>query len=135
MVIRYVHSTFFYIEQWSRCWGLLLTELDRCGNLKLITLKPLSDIAEVQWPHTCKSMRKPTVCTLISASVLCNGSQIVQGKVNIWQYSTHSWWMKCSTDSWLIPKCLSICSNLTTVAVLKIKWYSNLKDIAVTEIY
>lgn len=85
---------------------------DWCGNLKLIALKPLNDIAEVQWPHTCKSMWKPTVCTLISAFVLCNGSQIVLGKVNIWQYSTHSWWMKRSIDSWRIPKCL--CSSLTT---------------------
>lgn len=134
MVIWYPHSTFFLYRTVEQ---VLRIAVDRAqnwwGNVKLIALKTLSDIEEVQWPHTCRSMRKPTVCTLISASVLCNGSQIVQAKVNIWQYSTHSWWMKRSIDSWLIPKCLSsLCQSNYTVAVLKIKWYNCLKDIAAT---
>lgn len=87
----------------------------------------MSDIAEVHWPHTCKSILKPTVCTLISAFVLCNGSQIVQGKVNIWRYNTHThprWWMKSSTDSWLIPECLfSLLNSYYTIVIVFVLIY------------
>lgn len=99
MVVGYVPSSSFYpsVQQ------VLRIAVDRakdwCASLKLIALEPVSDMARVHRPHTRTSTPKPIVCTLIWASVLCNGSQIVQGKVNIRQYSAHSWRMKRSIDS------------------------------------